>query len=105
MSERMIAEYDAAGELVYRPATPEEVADLDAVAAAASAGEQAEANAATIRERLETSIGQLRAGSDAIQAGTLFQGLTNQERAFLRLLARTSLGLARLELRALDETE
>ena len=69
--------------------------------------EQAVANERTIDERLAAQLPVLRDAITAITATppTLFAGLSNQERVFLRRLARNQSDLIRLVLRLLEATD
>ena len=65
------------------------------------------ANERTIDQRLATQLPVLRDAITAITASppTLFAGLNNQERVFLRRLARNQADLIRLVLRLLEATD
>lgn len=93
------------GICVERTLTEQDVARLDTVLAADDSRRGDARAAERVADNLSTALTQLRTGADEIQADTLFQSLSAKERAFLRLLARTVIGLTRLELRQLDETD
>jgi hypothetical protein len=65
------------------------------------------ANERTIDQRLEQQLPVLRDAIAAITASppTLFAGLNNQERVFLRRMARNQADLIRLVLRLLEATD
>ena len=58
-------------------------------------------------DRLQAQLPNLRAAIDAMTANppTLFAGLSNQERVFLRRLARNQADLIKLRLRDLQSTD
>ena len=64
-------------------------------------------NEQTLDERLEEQLPLLRASIDAITANPplLFASLSNQERVFLRRLARNQADLIKLRLRDLESTD
>ena len=70
-------------------------------------GETEIANEQTLDERLEQQLPVLRTAITAITANppTLFAGLSNQERVFLRRLARNQADLIKLRLRDLESTD
>ena len=111
MAEHIVAEYEydeAAGceVLVHRPMTDDELAERAALEQEVEEQRAREANAETIRTRLEQQAETIRAGLEGIQGGTLFQGtrFTNPERSYLRAVGRATLAQIRLELRQLDES-
>ena len=65
------------------------------------------ANERTLDERLAQQLPVLKAAIDQITASppTLFAGLNNQERVFLRRMARNQSDLIRLVLRLLEATD
>ena len=65
------------------------------------------ANKRTLDQRLAQQLGPLRTGIDAITADppTLFANLNNQERVYIRRLARNQSDLIRLLLRLLEATD
>jgi hypothetical protein len=67
----------------------------------------AAANERTIDQRLADQLPVLKSAIDAITASppTLFAGLNNQERVFLRRMARNQADLIRLVLRELETTD
>ena len=64
-------------------------------------------NQTTLDDRLEQQLPYLRGAIDQITANppTLFAGLNNQERVFLRRLARNQADLIKLRLRDLESTD
>ena len=82
-------------------------AAVAAAAAAAAALVTAASNEGTLEGRLEQQLPILRTAIDAITASppTLFAGLNNQERVFLRRLARNQADLIKLRLRDLESTD
>lgn len=102
MTERLIFEYDENGEPVTRPATAEENADLDALAAEAEAEIARLANADTIRDRLRDGIATADQHIAALEGAN---PTAAQLRAATLFAVRAVKALARLELSELDETE
>lgn len=105
MTEKACSVDVTTGEITERSHTADELALLEQIRDREAAAETHTANEATVRDRLEAALPQLKAGTDALQAGTLFQAASAQERAYLRLLGRTVAGLVKLELRELDSAD
>ena len=65
------------------------------------------ANERTLDDRLELQLSNLRVAIDAMTANppTLFAGLSNQERVFLRRLARNQADLIKLRLRDFESSD
>ena len=95
----------------WMPLTAEEIAQLekDRVEGEAASVVAATAlvNERTLDERLELQLPILRTAIDAMTANppTLFAGLSNQERVFLRRLARNQADLIKLRLRDLESPD
>jgi hypothetical protein len=93
------------------PLTPEEEAQAEADRVAGTvvgaAEEATKANQRTLDQRLSEQLPILKAAIDAMTASppTLFAGLNNQERVFLRRVARNQADIIRLVLRLLDSTD
>jgi hypothetical protein len=93
----------------YLPLTEEEIAqrEVDRVEAEIVEAELVarQTNETTIRDALEARLDTLAQALAALDGGTIFGGLTAQEKAVLRLLLRDDRGIIRLMLGRLEAAE